>query len=65
MKESGHRVSTIQHTGIIHALRRGDRPSAAESPQENWSIGPRFLLAWLESQQQKQRSPDYRATVEN
>ena len=57
MKESGQRVSTMQHTGIIHELRRGDRPAATELLQENWSIGPKFLLPWLESQKSKQRKP--------
>jgi DNA-binding GntR family transcriptional regulator len=47
MKESGHKISTEHHAGIVRALRAGDLDRAAALLEENWRIGPRFLLPWL------------------
>jgi DNA-binding GntR family transcriptional regulator len=47
LKESGHKVSIDQHSGIVRALRKNDLDRAVDLLRENWNIGPRFLLPWL------------------
>jgi DNA-binding GntR family transcriptional regulator len=49
MKESGHRISSEHHAGILRALRAGNLDQAAALLEENWRIGPRFLLPWLKT----------------
>ena len=56
LQESGHKISTEQHSGIVRALRKKDLQRAARLLRDNWNIGPRFLLPWLE---RMQRNPDY------
>lgn len=51
LKESGHKISTAQHAGIIRALRKKELDLAADLLRENWNIGPRFLLPWLKALQ--------------
>jgi DNA-binding GntR family transcriptional regulator len=51
LEESGHKVSTQQHAGIVRALRRKDRKRAVRLLRENWNIGPRFLIPWAEKRQ--------------
>jgi DNA-binding GntR family transcriptional regulator len=63
MKESGHKVSTEHHSGVVRALRAGDINGAAKLIEENWRIGPRFLLPWLEARQQAERAVQTRARV--
>ena len=63
MKESGHRISAEHHLGVIRALRGGDVERAARLLEENWRIGPRFLLPWLESRQRAARAAETRARV--
>lgn len=46
-QESGHRISSAQHAGIVRALRKQDLDRALGLLRENWNIGPRFLLPWL------------------
>jgi len=52
LKESGRKVSSAQHAGIIRALRKKDLNRATDLLRENWNIGPRFLLPWLKRKQQ-------------
>ena len=56
LQESGHRISSEQHSGIVRALRKKDLQRAARLLRDNWNIGPRILLPWLDS---AQRNPDY------
>ena len=48
LQESRHKVCSDQHAGIVGALRKKDRRCAESLLRENWNIGPRFLLPWLE-----------------
>jgi DNA-binding GntR family transcriptional regulator len=56
MQESRQKISTGHHAAILRALRGGDVDRAATLLEENWRIGPRFLLSWL-----KERNPAARA----
>jgi len=47
MKLPGHGVSVQQHAGILRALKANDLDGAVGLLEENWKIGPRFLLPWL------------------
>jgi DNA-binding GntR family transcriptional regulator len=53
MKESQHKISAEHHAGILRALRGGDVDRAAALLEENWRIGPRFLLPWLETRNRR------------
>jgi DNA-binding GntR family transcriptional regulator len=49
LKETGHKVSTEHHSGIVRALRKKNVNRACDLLRENWNIGPRFLLPWLKN----------------
>lgn len=49
MKLPAHGVSVQQHAGILRALKSNDLDGAAQLLEENWKIGPRFLLPWLQA----------------
>jgi len=49
MKESGQGLSIQQHAGVLRALKANDLESAVQMLEENWKIGPRFLLPWLQA----------------
>jgi len=61
LKESGHKVSPEQHAGVVRALRAGDIDGAAKLLEENWRIGPRFLVPWLKDREQVARPQASRA----
>jgi DNA-binding GntR family transcriptional regulator len=57
LQESGHRVSSEQHAGIVRALRNKDVNRAVSLLRENWSIGPAFMLPWLNRRQNQLVQP--------
>jgi DNA-binding GntR family transcriptional regulator len=60
LQESGHRVSSEQHAGIVRALRKKDLKRAVGLLRENWNIGPRFLMPWLKRRQNQPVEPKQR-----
>ena len=50
MRERARVLASVeQHHRILDALGRADTAAAAAALEENWRVGPRFLLPWLET----------------
>ncbi len=48
MQRTGSSTSADQHEDIMVSLRGSDLESAATTLEENWRVGPRVLVPWLE-----------------
>lgn len=66
MRETGNiGFSARQHARIVDLLRKGNLERAAATLEENWRIGPKVLLPWLEKRRAREgdgRDEEARAT---
>jgi DNA-binding GntR family transcriptional regulator len=65
MKESGESISIQQHTSVLRALKANDLTGAAQLLEENWQIGPRFLVPWLEARSANAHAPTRAMTAKH